>query len=126
MRHCYTEGSNLKSILKIIISIIVIIVVVFYGSAFVMPSITIVNNSGAKIEQVEVVLPSSKLSFGTLLDGEDNTLHYSLKQSDGVYNYQFKSKDSVVFRGSCGYVTNNEINKIVVNTLHKNNEVVCD
>ncbi len=91
-----------------------------------MPSVTIVNKSGAVIEQVEVALPSSNLNFGALMDGEENTLHYSLEQSDGVYNYQFKSKNSVMFRGSCGYVTNNEIHKRVVITLNKNNEVVCD
>ncbi|WP_394229365.1 hypothetical protein [Shewanella colwelliana] len=115
----------MKLIAKIVISILVVIAVVYYGSAFVMPSVTVVNKSGDVVEQVEVALPNSNLNFGALTDGEENTLHYSLEQSDGVYNYQFKSKSSVVFRGSCGYVTNNEIHKRVVITVNKSNDVAC-
>jgi hypothetical protein len=119
------NGSCMKLFTKVIISILILIVVTYYGSAFVMPSVTIVNKSGDVIEQAVVTLPNSKLNFGALIDGEENTLHYSLEQSDGVYNYLFKNKSSVVFRGKCGYVTSYEINKRVVITFNKNNEVVC-
>jgi hypothetical protein len=89
----------------------VILAAAYYGSAFIMPSITIVNNSGHIIEQMEIALPSSNLNFGTLMNTEQNTLHYTLEQNDGVYNYKFKHENSTVFLGSCGYVTNNEIHK---------------
>lgn len=115
----------MKLFAKIVISILVFIVVAYYGSVFIMPSVTLVNKSGDVVEQAEVSLPNSNLNFGVLMDGEENTLHYSLEQSDGVYHYLFKSKNSVVFRGSCGYVTHNEIHKRVVITLNKNNEVIC-
>jgi hypothetical protein len=113
----------MKLITKMVISVLVIIVVAYYGSAFIMPSVTIINKSGEVVTLVEVALPNSNLNFGSLADGEENTLHYFLEQSDGVYHYQFKS--SVVVSGSCGYVTNNEIHKRVIITLNKNNEVVC-
>ena len=116
----------MKLIVKIVISILVVIVVTYYGSAYVMPSVTIVNKSGNVVEQVVVTLPNSNLNFGSLIDGEDNTLHYAIEQSDGVYNYRFKSKTVYVLSGSCGYVTNNEIHKRVVITLKKSNKVVCD
>ncbi|UAA38441.1 hypothetical protein KIH87_17445 [Paraneptunicella aestuarii] len=116
----------MKLVVRIVISILVVMVVAYYGSVFVMPSVTIVNKSGNVVEQAEVALPNSNLNFGMLEDGEVNTLHYFLKQSDGVYNYQFKSENLVMLRGSCGYVTNNEIHKRVVITLNKNNDVVCD
>ncbi|MCC2615450.1 hypothetical protein LJ739_04250 [Aestuariibacter halophilus] len=115
----------MKLVSKIVLSLFILLVVAYYGSAFVMPSVTVVNKSGVALEEVEVALPSSNLDFGALENGEENTLHYSLDQSDGVYNYHFKRNSSVIFRGSCGYVTGNELHKRVVITFNENNEVVC-
>ena len=115
----------MKLTLKVIVSILLVISAIYYGSAFVMPSVTVVNKSGGFVDHVEVALPSSNLNFGALMESEENTLHYSLEQTDGVYNYQFKSKNSVVISGSCGYVTKNEIHKRALITLSKNYEVVC-
>jgi hypothetical protein len=114
-----------KLITKLVIAMLTVLVVAYYGSAFVMPSITIVNNSGHTVEQIEIALPSSNLNFGSLMTGEQNTLHYTLRQNDGAYHYKFKHEDSSIFRGTCGYVTKNEIHKRVIITLKKNNEVVC-
>ena len=112
-------------IVKTVVSILVVMVVAYYGGTYLMPSVTIVNKSGNVIDLAELALPNSNLNFGVLMDGEENTLHYSPEQSDGVYNYHFKSKSSGEFRGSCGYVTNNQIHKRVVITIKENNEVVC-
>ena len=121
----------MKFAVKFVISIFVLLVVAYYGSAFVMPSVTIVNNSTQFIDQIEVALPSSNLNFGGLNVGETNTLHYSLEQNDGEYQYQFtqtqtNDAEPVVYRGSCGYVTGNEIHKRVVITLNANNVVECE
>ena len=116
----------MKFIIKLVISILVILIVAYFGSAFVMPSITIVNSSGHNTEQTEVALPSSNLSFGALMNGEQNTLYYNLEQSDGVYSYTFKYENTAVISGSCGYVTSNEIHKRVVITLNEYNQVVCE
>ena len=62
-----------------------VLAVAHYGRAFVMPSITIVNNSARTTEKMEVTLPSSNLNFGALMNGEQNTLHYTLEQKDGTY-----------------------------------------
>ena len=88
-------------------------------------SYPVVNNSGVLLKQVEVALPESNLNFGALIEGEQNTLHYSLKQINGFYHYKFTSQDSIVLDGTCGYITNYELNKRVVITLDKNRQVVC-
>jgi hypothetical protein len=116
----------MKLIVKLVISALVILIAAYYGSAYIMPSVSIVNNSGSVIELAEVTLPNSNLNFGEVKNGDTNTLHYALKQNDGVYNYQLKSKNAVVFSGSCGYVTNNQFTKRVVITLKNTNEVVCE
>jgi hypothetical protein len=115
----------MKLIIKLVISLLVILAVAYYGSVFVMPSITIVNNSGRITEQMEVTLPSSNLNFGALMNGEHNTLHYTLDQKDGDYRYKFKHENSTVYFGICGDVTNNEIHKRVVITVNENNQVIC-
>ncbi len=115
----------MKLIVKFAISIITFFVVAYFGSALVMPSVTIVNNSGDFIEQIEVALPSSNLDFGSLKNGEHNTLHYALEQNDGVYSYQFKREDLAVVRGTCGNVASYEFHKRVLITINKNNKIVC-
>jgi hypothetical protein len=115
----------MKLIVNIVIVILAAIAIAYYGSFFILPSVTVVNKSGVFIEQVEVALPSSNLNFGALIDGEKNTLHYSLKQVNGLYNYKFTRENSIAFKGSCGYVTSYEFHKRVVITLLKNKQVVC-
>jgi hypothetical protein len=115
----------MKLIVNIVIVILAAIAIAYYGSFFILPSVTVVNKSGIFIKQVEVALPSSNLNFGALIDGEKNTLHYSLKQINGLYNYKFTRENSIAFKGSCGYVTSDEFHKRVVITLLKNKQVVC-
>jgi hypothetical protein len=76
--------------MKLIISLLVVLAVAYYGSVFVMPSITIFNNSGRITEQMEVTLPISNLNFGAPMNEEHNTLHYTPEQKHGVYRYKFK------------------------------------
>lgn len=102
-----------------------LVAVAYYGSAFIMPSVTIVNKSDLVIEQASLSLPSSNLNFGTLIRNEENTLHYSLEQNDGVYHYQFKVKGLADIKGSCGEVLNYEFHKRVAITFTENNKVVC-
>jgi hypothetical protein len=65
------------------------------------------------------------MNFEVLMNGEQNTLHYTLEQKDSVYRYKFKHENSTVYHGSCGDVTNIQIHKKVVMTLNKNNQVMC-
>ena len=90
-----------------------------------MPSITVINNSGAEIESATINLPSSNLDFGPISDGQSNTLHYSLDQADGVYKYQFDFVDELLIEGECGYVTQDEINKRV-SLIISSKDVVCN
>ncbi|WP_434951113.1 hypothetical protein ACRWQL_16450 [Shewanella sp. HL-SH4] len=115
----------MKLIVKVVISTFVIACFAYYGSLFVMPSVTIENHSTSAIKQIEVALPSSNLNFGAINDGEKNTLYYSLEQNDGMYRYQFENENSAVYNGSCGYVTSNELHKRFIITINKNNQVIC-
>jgi hypothetical protein len=92
---------------------------------FVMPSITIINNSGVKIEQAEITLPANHLDFGTIANNQQNTLHYALNQSDGSYHYTFKLTGLSAISDNCGYVTQNEIHKRVFISINHNFEVIC-
>jgi hypothetical protein len=105
--------------------VLTIAISAYYGSFYVMPSITIFNNSGLTIIASKVTLPKSKLDFGALENGQSNTIHYSLTQADGEYVYEFMLSDKSLIDGKCGYLTDNEINKRVSITISEN-EVVCD
>ena len=99
----------------------------YYASFFIMPSITIVNNSSATITSAHIGLPSSNLDFGSIPSGDSNTLHYDLSQAkDGVYRYHIKISEAVAYQDVCGYVTNNELNKRVVITVHQDLDITCN
>jgi hypothetical protein len=114
-----------KAVLLSAVMLLAILIGVYYGSFYIMPSITIINNSGVTIETGKVRLPRSNLDFGSIENGQKNTLHYSLTQADGEYEYKFIFSDDVSISGSCGYLTQNEINKRVSITV-TTNKVVCD
>jgi len=116
----------MKLVFKLITTISLILILAYFTSSFVLPSVTVINNSGQVIEQIQVTLPSSHLDFGSLNDSQSNTLHYALKQSDGTYIYQFTNTNSDLLTGSCGYVTQNEFHKKVVITINKNQQIVCN
>lgn len=117
----------MKLLYKILLSVAILLVVIYYSSFYVLPSITIVNSSGAGIAQAEIDLPGSHLDFGSIASGSSNELHYSLTQPlDGVYRYTIKFTDSVETLGSCGYVTDNEFNKRVVITIKSDKQVSCE
>jgi hypothetical protein len=115
----------LKVFMYIITGIILALLAVYYGSYYIMPSVTVINKSGVDIKSTIINLPNSNLDFGAFSQGQQNTIHYALAQSDGVYKYQFDFEDKPSIIGECGYVTQNQINKRVVITL-TSKEVVCE
>lgn len=92
---------------------------------YLMPNITISNQTRLTIESANVTLPSNNLDFGSILAGDENTLYYDIEQTDGVYRYQFKLSDERIIEGSCGYVTHSEVNKRVVILVTAEFEVNC-
>ncbi|NMP17721.1 hypothetical protein [Thalassotalea sp. Y01] len=99
-------------------------VCLYQGAIYVMPSITIVNNSGSVISGAKVYLADNRLDFGEIDVARSNTLQYSLEQKDGVYRYIFTIADGDTLSGECGYVTNNEYGKRVIITVNTN-DIVC-
>lgn len=117
----------MKLLYKIVFAVLTLLVVLYYSSFYVLPSITIINSSGAGIVQAEIDLPASHLDFGSIASGSSNALHYSLTQPlDGAYRYTIKFTDSVETLGSCGYVTDKEFNKRVVISIENDKQVSCE
>ncbi len=90
----------------------------YYCYFYITPSVTVINNSQYRLTEVNVKLRNSNLNFGSIEPEQINSIHYSLKQMDGSYDYSFKIGDSRV-RGTCGYITSSEFNKrfeIIVST----------
>jgi len=109
----------MKLFTKIILALILIAFSLYHLGFYIMPSVTIFNNSGDTLTRAQVSLPNNRLDFGEIQTAHTNTLHYSLEQNDGVYSYSFFSRNNITLTGECGYVTKNEINKRVLITVFK-------
>ena len=92
---------------------------------FILPAVTVVNTTGSLIENARVDLPNSGLDFGDIGSGRENTIYYSLEQSDGEYQYLITIQGGLVLSGTCGVVTNNEFHKRLVIRVQEG-EVICD
>jgi len=110
--------------IKIILASLLFIIGSYYLYFFVYPSITIINKSAHLIEKASIGLPKSNLDFGSIKPKQENTLYYSLAQDDGNYHYSFKIDGEIII-GSCGHLTNNELNKRFVITVRENNRIDC-
>ena len=113
-----------QHLVKLLIGLIVILAAIYHLSFYVLPSISVENNSGVTITTAHVYLPASRLDYGSLAPNQKNTLHYMLKQPDGQYGFIFMLSNDALLEGTCGYVTNNEVHKRVTITVFKN-RVVC-
>ena len=117
----------MKFIYKLLLLASVLLVLAFNVTFYVMPSITIINNSKSKISSAKIALPSSNLDFGSIDNGESNVLHYDLSQpKDGSFRYHLTLSNGVEYQGVCGYVTSNEINKRVIITIRADQRVTCN
>ena len=110
--------------IKITTITILLCLLLYYLSFWVLPSVTVTNNSNALISHARVDLPNSGLDFGKLPSNTENSIHYQLAQLDGQYHYKITLSNGKTFEGSCGYVTQNQINKRTVITV-EDNQVNC-
>lgn len=92
---------------------------------FILPAVTVVNTTGSLIENARVDLPNSGLDFGEIGGDSENTIYYSLEQSDGEYQYLITVQGGLVLSGRCGVVSNNEFHKRLV-IMVQESEVICD
>lgn len=83
----------------------------WFGYRLVAPEIAVANVSRKTIEELIVHLPSSRVSFGELPAGTEQSIYYSASQADGAYNYTVRFVDGKALSGMCGYVTNSEFGK---------------
>jgi len=114
----------MRLLLKIIISALCIVVAAYYLYFYITPSVTVKNNSLDVITNINVKLPVNNLDFGSIEVDQANSIHYSLNQPEGSYNYSFKIGSKTI-TGSCGYLTNSEFNKRFVITVSRSNTVTC-
>lgn len=115
----------MKIVLKFTIFVLVVVIAIYHISFFVMPSVTVQNESSSDIKLAYITLPNSGLDFGEIKKQQKNTIHYSLQQSDGVYQYRIVKQSGIEQKGQCGYITNNEIHKRVV-ILITDKDVSCN
>ncbi|BDY04674.1 hypothetical protein [Ferrimonas sp. YFM] len=115
----------MKKVLRLIIAVMFVLFAAYKLNFFILPSVTVINGSEVIIKQATVTLPSSNLNFGLIDGAMENTIHYSLEQSDGVYRYQFDLLNDERIAGECGYVTSNEVHKRVRIELHADHRVRC-
>ncbi len=112
-------------LVKITVTILFLVIASYYLYFYITPSVTVINKSEYVITKVNVSLPKSNLNFGSIELEQANTIHYSLSQHDGSYNYSFNIGGKLI-TGACGYLTNNELNKRFVITVSKRNLVGCN
>ncbi|MDE3272847.1 hypothetical protein [Pseudoalteromonas sp. G4] len=117
----------MNRLFKIVLLIVTFLCGLYWLWFYVSPAITIVNNSGGDITHANIELPSSRLDFGEIKSGASNTLYYSLSQPrDGSYLYKIMTAHAITHQGSCGYVTNNELNKRLKIVITQDNRVLCE
>jgi hypothetical protein len=117
----------IKLIYKLVLLLLCVLVALYYLSFYLLPAVTIINNSAVDIAQADVDLPSSHLDFGAVASGELNRLHYDLtQQREGQYRYKILFANSVEQQGSCGYLTNNEFHKRVVILVARDGQISCN
>lgn len=114
----------MKVVLKVLVALGIIIFAVYKVSFYMMPSVTVLNNSGEVVIEFTVKLPNSNLNFGYLEPSQTIEIHYSIEQSDGSYEYRVVFDNKTVLSGTCGYATSSEIHKRVSLTVMRN-KVVC-
>ncbi len=112
-------------LIKAILSTLLFVITAYSLYFYISPSVTVINRSEHLITKASVNLPMSHLNFGSIEHKHTNTIYYSLSQNDGSYQYSFKIADEVI-TGTCGYLTNNEINKRWVITVSKSNRIYCN
>ncbi|TPH17326.1 hypothetical protein [Litorilituus lipolyticus] len=107
----------MKKMTKVFTSFVLLLFVLYQSYFFILPSITLVNNTSDTINVAVVTLPNSRIDFGEIKSSQRNTIYYELEQSDGEYQYHIAIKDKI-FKGKCGYITHSE--------YHKRIEIVVD
>lgn len=113
-----------KNSIIAITAILLLLATTYYGIFYVMPAVTVSNQSETAITHANVALPNSNLDFGVIKNGSQSTIHYDLTQRDGNYKYHFNVGGNKELIGECGYVTNNEVHKRLLVIVTKN-EVFC-
>ncbi len=114
----------MKLFIKIIMSTFALFVASYYLYFYISPSVTVMNKSALEVIEANVTLPTNNLNFDSINSGQENTIHYSLSQQDGAYKYSINLANETL-SGTCGYLTNNEMNKRFVITINKNKRVSC-
>lgn len=109
-----------------LMAVIIVLLTCLYRLYFALaPEVRVENLSKQHIEAVEVLLPSSKLRFDSVPTQTEARLYYSLNQADGSYHYRITVQAGNILEGECGYLTANEIGKLMILTLTKEGNVSC-
>lgn len=111
-------------IVKLTLGLGVILVTLYFSYFWLLPSVTVINQSQVTLESVKIRLPQSNLDFGALTDGQSNTIYYDLSQQDGSYQIELVSIEGPI-KWHCGHVTQNEVHKRVNIVVNSDMQVSC-
>ncbi len=115
----------MQSALKILVVVSLLLLGLYHLAFFIMPSVTIHNDSGQSIASAKVLLANSTLDFGAIPTGASNTIHYQLAQPDGSYRYHITLSNGTTLTASCGNISNNQINKRMLIKVKKGSHIIC-
>ena len=113
---------------KSIISIAVLLVLLIASLGIYLigsPEVVIVNQSSQNVNEVTVILPSSRIVFGSISPKSESTIFYSWSQAEGMYEYQISFAGGSSQTAKCGYVTHHEIGKRLTLIVHADLKVTC-
>jgi len=114
----------MKKITKIVAVIMLLVFGIHRSYLFILPNITLINNTVNRIDTAIVTLPNSRIDFGEIKSSKRNTIYYNLAQGDGEYQYHIVSKDKVL-KGACGYVTKSEYHKRLILMVQQDLTIIC-
>ena len=115
----------MKTILIILFTLIGTAIAGYFGYLYLLPNVTVINNSNVPITSFVIQLPGSRLDFGGIEPGAHNTIYYKLNQTDGSYQISTTLEGEKVLEKNCGYITNNELHKRVTVTLTQSQTLIC-
>ncbi|GGI77880.1 hypothetical protein [Shewanella gelidii] len=111
--------------IKVLLAIGVSLAGLYAGYFYILPSVTVINQSSAQTLQTFVYLPHSRMDFGAIQSRAQNQIYYDLTQVDGVYRYHFTFANGQEREGQCGYLTSSEINKRQVIEITSDLHIQC-
>ena len=115
----------MKKLVVIIVIATTIIVGGVVGYRFSSPKVIIENLSDSPIEEVIVILPTSRVSFAEIAPGSTSTIYFSPQEHGGNIQYSFRVGEIVV-AGTQPYAVSGQIGRKIQIQIYPDGSVNVD